>query len=783
MIFGRSRHRRSRFLARRPRGTAPLKKSIIWSVLLLVGLFLVGLLGISRINLEYSKRSLAHLYQQHIENAFNYSLDRINSRLQQVEQDSAGLARLALSLKNASQAKRQAELALRLNEHPGMSGLGVWYGTDPSRFIGVQLYRGAGGIRSASAQEGLELRRKLWEPLITDPGMHGFHWTSVYTHPLSGDPVVSLVRPLKDGSGRQGILSVDWKLQELLSLINWSGMASDALIWLSSDNSWHVFGSPGAHQEAAILDQVEQYLMFAAARASMQHDTYSVNDRPLELYYATSRSGMRLTAAIPRDEVNAILLPLQENSRRILLLGGGILVLLSAPLLLWAARPLKELKASYTDELTGLPNRAQLLNELQQDSGVTLILINLDRFREINGLFGDACGDYLLKEVALRLEGYVDSRGWKGAQVYRLSGDEFAIRTSRRKPELIEEELESLQHCLRRTPVFWHNHQINLSATLSAAVPWFDAPRQHSLFIHAREALREARKQGLHYLVYDGSQALEQQFENNQIWAGKLREALDEERLVAWFQPILNNTTGRIDKFECLVRMLDQEGKPASPGHFLGVAGKLRLDRHITRIMVERCFARFQDSPLQFSINLSYGDLQDAELTAFILQKLDETGVGPRVIFEILESDSIDNYERVKDFVDKAKERGCRIAIDDFGTGYSNFEHLLKLRVDLIKIDGSLIRNLDSDSNARRVARGIVGLARSMKIETVAEFVHSREIQMEVLRLGISFSQGALIGMPSPELKVQVPRELVQQAYCGRSIALQHQRNPRASRH
>jgi EAL domain-containing protein (putative c-di-GMP-specific phosphodiesterase class I) len=152
--------------------------------------------------------------------------------------------------------------------------------------------------------------------------------------------------------------------------------------------------------------------------------------------------------------------------------------------------------------------------------------------------------------------------------------------------------------------------------------------------------------------------------------------------------------------------------------------------------------------------------------------------VGPRVIFEILESDSIDNYDQVKEFVDQAKQRGCRIAIDDFGTGYSNFEHLLQLQVDLIKIDASLIRNLDSDTNARRVTRGIVGLARSMKIETVAEFVHSPEIQMEVLRLGISFSQGALIGMPSSELMVSVPKELVQQTYCGRSTSVQQLRAP-----
>ncbi|QSR33444.1 sensor domain-containing phosphodiesterase [Marinobacterium iners] len=780
MTFGSSNRAKARLLARRPRATAPLKQSIIWGLLLLIGLFIAGLWVMSRLNLEYSQRTLAELHQRQIETAFTNSLDRVNSRLQQIEQAAQELARLGQSLKNSSSHRQEAELMQRLLERPELEGVGLWYGVGDHRALsGAQVYRAADGVQAVSAQAGLDVRQEFWESLLTESvSPNRFWWTPIYTHPLSGEPVISLIRPLLEGSRVIGVLSTDWQPQSLLALLNRADFSSGARIWLSSGQDRRQAQPQDEARSGAILDQIEQHLMFETVRASMQHDSYRIAGEPLELYYATTRAGLRLTAAVPRDEVNAVLLPLQENSNRILLLGGLAILLLSTPILFKVTAPLCELKASYTDELTGLPNRARLLQELQHESGVTLILINLDRFREINGLFGDACGDYILKEVALRLEGYISSMEWHGTRLYRLSGDEFAIQAPRRKPELIEAELEALLRCLRQAPVFWQNHQINLSATLSAAVPWYDAPRQHSLFIHAKEALREARQQGLHYRVYDGSQPLEQQFEHNQIWAGKLREALDSERLVAWYQPILNNTTGRIDKYECLVRMLDAEGNPASPGHFLGVAGKLRLDRHITRIMVERCFARFQDSPLQFSINLAYGDLQDIELTGFILEKLDETGVGPRVIFEILESDSIDNYDQVKEFVDQAKQRGCRIAIDDFGTGYSNFEHLLQLQVDLIKIDASLIRNLDSDTNARRVTRGIVGLARSMKIETVAEFVHSPEIQMEVLRLGISFSQGALIGMPASELMVNVPKELVQQTYCGRSTSVQQLRSP-----
>ena len=133
--------------------------------------------------------------------------------------------------------------------------------------------------------------------------------------------------------------------------------------------------------------------------------------------------------------------------------------------------------------------------------------------------------------------------------------------------------------------------------------------------------------------------------------------------------------------------------------------------------------------------------------------------IGSRVIFEILESEGIENYAEVRQFIDRAKTLGCRIAIDDFGTGYSNFEHLLRLDVDLIKIDGSLIKQLDTNPTAMTICNGIVHFAEELGMQTVAEFVHSPAILAKVRELGINFAQGAAIGMPSASLitKVTMP--------------------------
>jgi EAL domain-containing protein (putative c-di-GMP-specific phosphodiesterase class I) len=165
---------------------------------------------------------------------------------------------------------------------------------------------------------------------------------------------------------------------------------------------------------------------------------------------------------------------------------------------------------------------------------------------------------------------------------------------------------------------------------------------------------------------------------------------------------------------------------------------------------------QFADLPYTFSLNLSCEDLLDQALSDHIIAMVEEYQIGSRVIFEILESEGIENYAEVRQFIDRAKTLGCRIAIDDFGTGYSNFEHLLRLDVDLIKIDGSLIKQLDTNPTAMTICNGIVHFAEELGMQTVAEFVHSPAILAKVKELGINFAQGAAIGMPSASLITKV---------------------------
>jgi EAL domain-containing protein (putative c-di-GMP-specific phosphodiesterase class I) len=197
--------------------------------------------------------------------------------------------------------------------------------------------------------------------------------------------------------------------------------------------------------------------------------------------------------------------------------------------------------------------------------------------------------------------------------------------------------------------------------------------------------------------------------------------------------------------------MLDGN-KPISPFYFLEIAQKMKLYPKITRIMIQKAFEKFKDSEYEFSLNFSALDIQNDETKAFFFNKLKEFNIASRVVIEILESENFENYNDIKNFIDEAKSYGCKIAIDDFGSGYSNFKHLIMLNVDFIKIDGSLIKEINSDPNSKIVASTIVEFANKLGVKTIAEFVHSDEVQEIVKEIGADFSQGYYLGEPKASL-------------------------------
>jgi c-di-GMP phosphodiesterase len=247
------------------------------------------------------------------------------------------------------------------------------------------------------------------------------------------------------------------------------------------------------------------------------------------------------------------------------------------------------------------------------------------------------------------------------------------------------------------------------------------------------------------------------EYENNIIWKEKLKEAIQENRIIAFFQPIINNRTGKIEKYETLVRMVDDNGNIIAPHYFLDIAKKTHLYGDITRIMMDRSFDAFKNNEYEFSINLTIKDILDDEINYNIQKKIkDNHNLSKRLVFEVLESEGIENYKEVITFIQSVKQAGCKIAIDDFGSGYSNFDHIMRLDVDYIKIDSSLIKNIDKDFNAQIITKTIANFSKELGLKTISEFVHSKEVYEKAVGLGVDYSQGNYFGEARDVILMQI---------------------------
>jgi len=408
-----------------------------------------------------------------------------------------------------------------------------------------------------------------------------------------------------------------------------------------------------------------------------------------------------------------------------------------------------------TDTLTGLPNRNALLNDLQGLSGSIMILINIDRFKEVNEVFGIGAGDHVLKEYSACLRDYISTLESIYPELedintlYRLGRDEFVILLKSRT-DLAEKIAEYISVRTDSELIDYQGIEISISVSIGISGNR-EKPLQSSDI-----ALKISRERKRAYMHFDESMELSQHQSNNFFWLNKVKQAIKEDRIVPYFQGIMDNKTGEIRKYECLIRMLEPDGSVVSPGLFLPIIKKTKLYPQLTKIMLRKSVEHFNGGSNEFSINISTEDILNKDIVLYIQSLLRETGVASNVIFEILETDNIGNYEEIREFISEVKRLGCKVAIDDFGTGYSNFTHLMNLDFDYLKIDGSLIQNIHRDEYTNRLVKSIEGFANGMKIKTVAEFVSSQEIFDAVNALGIDYSQGFFIAKPKPDTKPDV---------------------------
>ncbi len=398
----------------------------------------------------------------------------------------------------------------------------------------------------------------------------------------------------------------------------------------------------------------------------------------------------------------------------------------------------------FSDQLTGFPNLYQLRRDVQEHDNKTYICVTIDNFKMINDFYGFLVGDYILEQMILKLQNHIEN-----AQIYRISGAEFGI--------LIDEMMDfyslknyllELNEKLKNLAFRYQDSIIFTNITFASA-----AGDNHSnLFAKVSMALKYAKEMKLPFWIYEDRMNFESEYKLNILTSFRVKRAIENSGVIPYFQPIMSNTTGKIIKFESLARLIDENGAIMSPMQFIPISKTIKVYAEVTKAIIEKTFEIFKDNEYEVSINLSIEDIMSAEIYTFIITNLKKYGIGDRVTFELLESEAIIDYKKVLRFITEVKRFGAKIAVDDFGSGYSNFAYLTRIKVDYIKIDGSLIKSIDINENSRLITETIVSFAKQMKIKTIAEYVHSSTVQSVVQELGIDYSQGYYIDEPLPKL-------------------------------
>ncbi|GAX88170.1 conserved hypothetical protein [Lebetimonas natsushimae] len=381
----------------------------------------------------------------------------------------------------------------------------------------------------------------------------------------------------------------------------------------------------------------------------------------------------------------------------------------------------------YHDSLTNLPNRIKLIEELNKYQG--LILIDIDDFSDINDVYGFFTGNKILKSIANDFKKNYEN-------VYRVGSDEFVIGFNRKidKTDLCEIANRDFQYKM-----------VKLTFTVSGS------NQKGSLLKTAESALKVAKKSKENCVLF--TKDIEEAQKNRIRMIQKLRKVLENRKIIPFYQCI-EEKDRKDRKYEALIR-IEMDNKIITPFMFMDLLKEARLYNKFSQIIIEKVFDDVKNNKIKnVSINLSFIDIIDEDTRNFIFDLIDKCKKNNEITFEILESESIENFEVVKSFIEKVKNRGIKIAIDDFGSGYSNYIRVLELQPDFIKIDGSLIKNIH-DKKYFEIIRLIVEFAKKFNIYTVAEFVENEEIYNKLKNLGIDYFQGFYFCKPEPLEKIK----------------------------
>ena len=396
---------------------------------------------------------------------------------------------------------------------------------------------------------------------------------------------------------------------------------------------------------------------------------------------------------------------------------------------------------------TIMSDKKHLIDKIEAKNLFLLILIQIEDFDILDKFYNLLTVDKLEKTFAFNMLSYLPN-SYVFDNIYNIGNGRFALLADffdySSTDTNIKEYLETFIKNIRKSTLVIDEIEYDLNIIVS-----YSFGKEH-LYEDAKCGLDEAinKKEMIKY-ANDSSIKEHIEAKKNMEIIKMVKIALDNYKIVSYFQPIINNKTKKLEKYESLVRLVDESGNVLSPLSFLDISKKGNYYNKITHRVLENSFKILEHISTKISINLSSLDIEKELTQTKLFELLDEyKDYASRIVFELLEDEHVKDFKVIKSFIKKVKALGVQIAIDDFGAGYSNFERLLEFEPDILKIDGSLVKNIVNDTYSRNVVETIVTFAKKQNIITIAEYVENEEIFNILNDLGVDYSQGYYFGEP-----------------------------------
>ena len=413
------------------------------------------------------------------------------------------------------------------------------------------------------------------------------------------------------------------------------------------------------------------------------------------------------------------------------------------------------------DPLTGIGNRRafqhDLAKVLETENTGAIIFIDVNRFKQINDLYGHAVGDSVLIQIANSLTDNVRSSD----AISRLAGDEFTIilpGITQAQLQIVLAKLSSQLNGEVLIPA--EDRTTEYSVSIGAALIPDHGTTEQELVVHADMAMYQAKKRGANqWQIFDPADNNLEGLRRDHDLTALLKRALAEGDLFQLhFQPILFLKENKISHHEVLLRLKDGFGNPVFPSEFIPAAERMGLIRLVDTWVLECAIQRLaaenaEGDPVCFAVNVSAPTLQSADLPEILTALIRKYQISPsQLILELTETAYIENFQMVRSNLEEINAMGVMVALDDFGVGFSSFSYLKKLPLSYVKLDGSYILELDKNPDHQVFVESLTNMVNAFGMQTIAEFVEDEETLIKLRELGVDFAQGYYIGKPSPLL-------------------------------